>query len=75
MNSKFLSLGMNDLSKGIVVSIGASVLTAIVPMLQSGQVPNIAQLKQIGLSGVAAGIAYLVKNLFTNSKNQMGTPE
>lgn len=71
MNSMFLKLGLWDLAKGAVVFALTAVLTSIYPIVQSGGLPTIDQLKAIGLSALAAFIAYLLKNLFTNSA---GTP-
>jgi hypothetical protein len=39
--------------------------------LQNGGFPNLAQLKTMGLAGLAAGIAYIVKNMLTNSSDEL----
>ena len=73
--SKFLSLNTKDFIKGFAISIAAVALTAIAAILQSGQLPTMGQLKVIGVTAVAAGISYLVKNLLTNSDNQFAKKE
>ena len=73
--SKFLSLNMRDYVKSFVVAAGTALLTCLYPVLQAGQLPTVVQLKAAGFSAVAAGIAYLLKNLFTNSKDQIAKPE
>ena len=75
MNAKFLSLNTQDFIRSLFVTILTTALTSVIPILQAGGIPNAAQLKQVAMAGVAAGIAYLVKNLLTNSKNQLLTPE
>jgi hypothetical protein len=73
--SAFLSLDAKDAVKGFVVAALTSIGMAIVPVLQAGGLPTLAQLKVAGIAGLAAGISYLVKNLFTNSKDEIGKPE
>lgn len=73
--SKFLSLSMRDYIRSFVVAAGTALLTCLYPVLQAGQLPTTTQLKTAGLSALAAGIAYLMKNLFTNSKDQIAKPE
>lgn len=75
MKSPFLSIGMRDAIRGAVVAGITSILTTFVSILQSGAPPGLLQLKQIAFVGLAAGISYMVKNLFTNSKDQMFKPE
>ena len=73
--SKFLTLGMQDYIKGIIVAIGTGLLTSLQPILSSGTLPTIAQLKVCGFAALAAGVAYLTKNLFTNSTGQIAKSE
>jgi hypothetical protein len=68
--SKFLSLGLRDILHGFIVTVGATAVSTLVPVLQNG-VPTTQQWKQIGIAGVAAGIAYLGKKLFTNSNGEL----
>jgi hypothetical protein len=75
MNAKFLSLNERDVIKGVVVTAFTSILTASLTYLNSGHVPNTADLKTIGIAGASAGISYLIKNLLTNSKDELGKVE
>lgn len=75
MNSFFGKLNGYDLLKGFIVAIGTAVLTSLLPIIQTGALPDIATLKAIAISGVAAGIAYLLKNLFTNSNGEVAKKE
>lgn len=70
MNSFFLKLGKSDLIKGVVVAAIAAVGTGLLPVLQSGALPTLAQLQTAGIAGLTAGLAYLLKNLFTNSQGE-----
>jgi hypothetical protein len=69
--AKFGTLIFTDFVKAVVMAILTAVLTALVPILQSGSFPTGAQLKTIVLAGLAAGVAYIVKNLLTNSKDEL----
>ena len=72
---KFLQLNWQDLVRGIVVAIITAFLTALLPVLQSGSFPTKAQLMVAVSCGVTAAIAYIIKNLLTNSKDQLFVPE
>jgi ABC-type uncharacterized transport system permease subunit len=71
MTSSFLSITSKDVLKGFVVAVLTSIATAVIPVLQTGALPKLEQLHGIAIAGVAAGIAYLFKNFFTNSNDQM----
>jgi hypothetical protein len=73
--SKFLTLGLQDYLKGAIVAIGTGIITALQPILSSGQLPTLIQLKTCGIAALAAGVAYLAKNLFTNSNGQIAKSE
>lgn len=73
--SKFFSLNSFDFIKSILVAFGTSFLTGLVQILQNGTLPTLVQIKTMAIAGAAAGISYIIKNLFTNSKNQIGKPE
>ena len=72
MNSLFLRLGKNDFIKGLIVSAGCAILGVIQPAIAAGTVLDLAVLKGAGSAGLAAGIVYLTKNLFTNSQGKIG---
>ena len=70
MPSEFGKLNFRDLGKGFIVAIFAAFLGAVLPLLESGTLPDLAALKLAGLMGIAAGFAYIGKNLLTNSDGQ-----
>jgi len=73
--SKFLQVNWQDLVRGLVVAVITSFLTALLPIVQSGKLPTMAQLGVCGIAGATAAIAYVIKNLLTNSKDQMFVAE
>jgi hypothetical protein len=75
MKSALFSINLKDVGKGALIAAGTTVLGTLYPMLQSGTLPTVAQLQTMGIAGVAAGVAYLTKNFFTNSDNQLLTAE
>lgn len=68
MNSTFMSLDIKDLSKGLVMAVLSSVLTIIYSTVSAGSLSF--DWKAIGMTAVTSGIAYLMKNLFTNSNGK-----
>jgi hypothetical protein len=66
--SKFLSLNMSDLIKGLIMTVGGAVLGFIVDSISEGA----ARLDwgAIGRGALLAGATYLMKNLFTNNKGE-----
>jgi uncharacterized membrane-anchored protein len=76
MKSKFLTLNAKDLVKGLVVVVIQALITGIYQLFQSsGFAFDWVTFKPIVLTAVAAGLAYLIKNLFTNSQDQLFTKE
>jgi len=75
MDSQFLKLNTKDLIKGAIVVVGTGILSAILPMIQSGKVPNVDELKVVVIAAVSAGVTYFVKNLFTNSSGSFKPEE
>jgi hypothetical protein len=74
MYAKFLQLGIMDWIKGFVVAAIAAIVTPLLAWLQAigaAQPAPVLSWKAIGAAALAAGIAYLVKNLLTNSKDQL----
>ena len=74
--STFGTINLLDLGKGFLVAIIGALLTGIYQALQAGTIaftwifwqPNV-------LTAVTAGIAYIIKNLFTNSQNELAKSE
>lgn len=75
MKSKFLSLDERDAVKGILVAGITAGLTTLMTMLNGGIIPSPSEWKQVGVTAVSAGIAYIVKNLLTNSRDKFGKLE
>jgi len=71
MKSKFFSLTLKDFLKGSVVAIITGVLTAVSGIIN----PDELNLKRIGMAAIISFLAYLTKNLFTNSKDEILKPE
>lgn len=75
MNSSFGKLNWKDFGKGLLVAVGGSIVTALIPILNSGRLPTIAEFKLIGIAAIAFGGTYLLKNWVTNSNGQLGKKE
>lgn len=74
--ANFLSLNWKDLVKGLITAVITAILTGLVQALESGTaLPTLPQIKLIVISGITAGLAYLAKNLLTNSNDQFATKE
>lgn len=71
MKSSFLKLDAQDLVKGFAVAFLSTALTGLIATLDSGALPTLAELKQAGIVGLTAGLSYLLKNLLTNSQDEL----
>ena len=71
MKSSFLNLNTQDLVKGFIVAFLSAALTGLVATLDSGALPSLVELKQAGIVGLTAGLSYLLKNLLTNSQDEL----
>lgn len=74
-NSSFGKLNLRDLLNGLVVAFLTAALTGLIQVLDAGTLPDLSQLKTSGLSGLVAALAYLLKNLVSNSRGEMGKSE
>lgn len=74
-NSLFGRLNLRDLINGLIVAFLTASLTGLISILDSGALPDFTQLRASGLAGVVASLAYLLKNLVTNSKGDVGAGE
>lgn len=66
----YLSVGQKDLIKGFIVAILTVMLTGLITSLESGKLPDIATLKTLAITGLSAGLGYVIKNWLTNSQDQ-----
>jgi len=64
------SLNWADIGKGLLVTFLTIFLGTIGQSIEAGALPTIAQIKVAALAGLTAGIAYLIKQFFTNSVTQ-----
>lgn len=73
--SVFGKLNLKDLGRGLLIAFGTVVLAGVVNALNEGRFPTLAELGALALAGLAAAATYLLKNLFTNSDNELGKSE
>ena len=64
--SKLYALNLQDAVKGLIVAAGSAAVSAIQNSLTAGSL--CFNWRQIGLTALAAGLAYLAKNFFTPAK-------
>jgi hypothetical protein len=69
MKSKFLSLNIKDFLKGIIVAIFTGIGTYFT--MNNTEI----NVKEVGKACIIAFCAYMAKNLFTNSADQILKPE
>jgi hypothetical protein len=75
MKTKLFSLHSRDLIKGLILATITAVLTFFVNELQIGTTMDSALFKRMGVTATIAFLSYIIKNFFTNSKDQFATPE
>lgn len=69
--SKFLGLNVSDAVKGVFMAFVAAILTAIYAAISDGDWPSKAELIDSLRVGLTASLAYVLKNLFTNSDGEV----
>jgi len=67
--SPFGKLNLADIGKGLIVAVGSAVFSVIYATIQAGSLTF--DWKAIGITALSAALAYLSKNLFTNSNNEI----
>jgi hypothetical protein len=70
MSSKFLKLNSRDFINGLIVAILCSFLTGFYQLIANGGMINWITVKPVVIAAIGSGIAYLTKNLLSNSKGQ-----
>ena len=73
--AKFGTITGSDFFKGLVVSIFTTATAALYTIFQTNTLPTVPQLRQIGFVAFCAGVSYLLKNLLTNSQDQVFAKE
>jgi VIT1/CCC1 family predicted Fe2+/Mn2+ transporter len=63
--SDFLKLNLWDIAKALIVAFLSAFVTAIYTTIQAGTLPTWPEVQSALMVGLAAMLAYLVKNLFT----------
>jgi uncharacterized membrane protein YesL len=69
-NSKFSRLCLKDLSKGVIMTIGTTIVGLCSTSVVSGVFPATADFINMGKVGLLSGAVYLIKNFLTNSKDE-----
>lgn len=68
--SEFLNLNAKDLIKGLILAAIVAALGSLQNILAEGSLPTVEQWMAIGKMAGSAIVSYLLKNLFTNSKDE-----
>lgn len=74
-NAPLFSLKWKDIAKGIITAILTVIIAGLGTSLSNGHFPTLNELGTLALTGLAAGLAYLGKNVLTNSDDQFLTKE
>jgi hypothetical protein len=69
--SSLFSLNLRDALNGFLVAFLTAFLSAVVSSLNTGLFPSLVDLKAFAMIGITAGVSYLTKNLFSNSKGEL----
>lgn len=69
MNSTFLTLNTRDFVKGLFIAVITAVITVVYTTIQTGTLSF--DWKVISTTALSAALAYIMKNLFTNSNDQL----
>jgi flagellar biosynthesis protein FliQ len=69
MNSSFLTLNTRDFVKGLFIAVITAVITVVYTTIQTGTLSF--DWKVISTTALSAALAYIMKNLLTNSNDQL----
>lgn len=68
--SKFLSLSKKDLIKGLIMAILGTIVGILYTSISAGVFPlSWLEWKPLLLAGLGTGLAYILKNFFSNSED------
>jgi putative exporter of polyketide antibiotics len=73
MQSTFLNLNTNDFIKGLIMAVLSTVITIVYQTVQAGSL--VFDWKSIGTMALTTALAYIMKNLFTNSTGTLFAAE
>jgi hypothetical protein len=65
MQSTFLNLNSSDFLKGLIMAVLSTVITVVYQTVEAGSL--VFDWKAIGTMALTSGLAYIMKNIFTNS--------
>jgi hypothetical protein len=65
MQSTLFTLNTTDFIKGLLMAVLSSVITVVYQTIEAGSL--VFDWKAIGTIALTSGLAYIMKNLFTNS--------
>ena len=72
MKSKFFKIDIKDIARGALLAFIVAVLTGALQAFQGGDIEwTFAFWQPTIYAGITAMLAYLLKNLVTNSKDEM----
>ena len=73
--SKLFNLNGHDFVKGLLLALLTAIMTFLMDLSATGAVIDLNTLKKVAVAAAIAMISYLIKNLFTNSNDQVAKPE
>lgn len=71
--STFLNLNTNDFIKGLIMAVLSTVITIVYQTVEAGSL--VFDWKSIGTMALTTALAYIMKNLFTNSTGKLFAKE
>jgi hypothetical protein len=71
--STFLNLNSSDFLKGLIMAVLSSVITVVYQTVEAGSLTF--DWKAIGTIALTSALAYIMKNLFTNSTGKLFATE
>ena len=73
--SPFLKLTTADFWSGLIIAIISSIVAGVLAIVKLGRLPTGGEWITIGITALSAMLAYLVKNILSNSKGEFLKPE
>jgi len=71
--STFLNLNSSDFIKGLIMAVLSTVITVVYQTVEAGSL--VFDWKAIGTMALTSALAYIMKNLFTNSNGKLFATE